>query len=400
MGTFCPAPFMHQSMKVDGAIKACCRSLPRITTIRKTTLEEAWNHPELRQIRIDMLENVENNRCKICYDQEKVGVKSLRNILNTDKQKLEDANHALNHMNDDGTVNVLPTWIELKLSNLCNLKCRMCGPVDSTQWFSDYKSVKHLYAEHHQDFIKNQGVESTPLIDALDQNFYQKLDRLLSNVNRISFAGGEPLFDDNHYQVLKSVLQRAHEITLSYSTNLTVLNTKKHDVFKFWKKFKQILVIISVDGYPELNNYIRTNSHRYDIEKNIRMIQAHSNIHVAVKPTFQALNIMYLPEIIEWALSQGINDVGYHFVNTPDFMDCRIWTGEARDEIVEKLTSYMKNCTSDKAKSLTRNVLKYFKGNDLHTEIRWNNFIEFNKILDQKRNQSITDFEFLRRYMS
>ena len=38
MDTFCVAPFVHQSTKTDGSVKACCRAKGRIASVSYTHL--------------------------------------------------------------------------------------------------------------------------------------------------------------------------------------------------------------------------------------------------------------------------------------------------------------------------------------------------------------------------
>ena len=397
--TFCVAPFVHQSLKTDGSIKACCRSLPRITSIQKDSLISAWNHKTLKQLRLDAISGQVNSLCNICFDQEKKNVKSLRQNYNSSERNYREAVRRAENMDKDGYLDQSPTWIEFKLSNLCNLKCRMCHPLDSTQWFNDYKLVKHLREPNWRNYLSMFGVDQKPLLSVFDEKFYDDVNLFLKKAFYLQFAGGEPLYDLAHYKILERAKSRAKEIRLGYATNLTVLSIKDHNVLDYWKNFRGVTVQVSIDGPPELNNYIRGGSERYNIEKNIEKVKKLSNTVIVCKPTIQALNILYLPELIKWSKKNKFDLMNYHFVKFPEFLDCRIWTGDARERITKKLENSLKKESNKRYIIILKNVLSYFKSSETYDEKKWKTFLEYNRILDKARNQSWTDHEFLREYM-
>ena len=400
--TFCPAPFIHQSTKTDGSIKACCRSLPRISSIKDETLLEAWNNTEIKKLRHDLLNGIRNPRCNTCWKLEDSNIESLRHKYNKREIYGEQAAENLKSMNPDFSLNNKPTWIEFKLSNLCNFKCRMCHVMDSTKWFDDHKKIKHLHTDYWQAELSSLNLEEKPLLGTYDENFYRDLPEAMSNITEIWFAGGEPLYDDNHYRILDSVMDRAHEITLSYATNLSMLSNKKYNVIEYWKKFKSIQVSVSLDGPPELNEYIRSGANSSDIEKNIRYLLDHlPNVSVTGKITVQALNVYHVPETMDWFKRLNVHFTGVHFVDWPEHLDARIWIGEPRNLIKAKLADYLKKYSTNdmNIRNSVRNVLKYFDGSTTHTDEQWGKFLEWNAILDESRNESFSKCEFLKTWM-
>ena len=81
---------------------------------------------------------IRNKNCQPCWDDEDKNVYSLREKINTVPSRQESAIAAIKAIKDDGHIETNPTWLELKTSNVCNLKCRMCHPMDSTSWSQDY----------------------------------------------------------------------------------------------------------------------------------------------------------------------------------------------------------------------------------------------------------------------
>ena len=404
--TFCIAPFTHLSTKTDGSIKAFCRSLPALANIKKESLLQAWNNEEMKQLRNDLINGVRNERCDVCWKLEDVGAQSLRMKYNNPKvgRQLINADTNLKSLNTDYTLNNKPTWIEFKLSNLCNFKCRMCHPMDSTRWFEDYKKISHLHEDSWQQEMTDLNLTKKSLLRSYSEEFFENLPELMSNVDEIWFAGGEPLYDNDHYRILESVMYRADKITLNYATNLSMLSNKKYNVIDYWKKFKKVVTAVSLDGPPDLNEYIRSGADSKVIEENIKLLQTElPNVFIQGKITVQALNIYYVPETFEWFKSMNVF-TGVHFVTWPKFLDSRIWSGEARLEIKEKLESYLKKQDELNGLQLNvgnslRDVIRFFNASKQHDNDKWNKFLEYNKTLDGVRNETFEKFEFLKKWM-
>ena len=404
--TFCVAPFTHLSTKTDGSIKACCRSLPALSNIKKESLLQAWNNEEIKQLRNDLINGVKNKRCDVCWKLEDVGAQSLRMKYSSspaDKQVI-NAETNLKSLTEDYSLTNKPTWIEFKLSNLCNFKCRMCHPMDSTRWFEDYKKISHLHNDNWQKDMIDLNLTKKSLLKSYSEEFFESLPELMSNVDAVWFAGGEPLYDDDHYRILDSVMDRADKITLSYATNLSMLSNKKYNVIDYWKKFKKVSIAVSLDGPPDLNEYIRSGADSNGIEENIRLLQKElPNVVVIGKMTVQALNIYYVPETFEW-FKRMMVPTGVHFVTWPSFLDSRIWTGAARQEIKEKLELYLQNQDTPISKELNvgnsiRDIVRFFNGEEITNDGQWNKFLEYNKTLDSARNETFEKFEFLQKWM-
>ena len=416
--TFCVAPFLHQSTKTDGSIKACCRAKGRIASVKEfdfkdaegTTLSDAWNWKKIRDLRLDLINGIRNDMCKVCWDHEDANVESMRKSMNNVQRLREAKDRAAYALKNNGILYQKPTWFEFKLNNNCNLKCRMCGPVDSSSWFKDHKLVKHIksnFGETYPEYVKELGLENKALLNLYNEdNFWDSIESWIDQGNRFQFAGGEPLYDKDHYRVLEALKNSGKdlsEVELDYATNLSVLKTKNHNVLDYWKDYKLVTVGFSIDGPPGINEYIRGGSNINDIKNNILEIRSKlDNVLLKAKFTTQALNVYYFPELVDWLYDIGITLIGVSYVSFPDHMDARLWNKEAKQEIIEKYEEKISSLPNDRltAKRMLKNVLNYIRNNDLFTEERWNRFIEWNKILDKSRNESYTNFKFLERYMN
>lgn len=420
MDTFCVLPFTHQSTKTDGSIKACCRAKGRIASVQDlydvqgTDLVDAWNWRKLRELRLDLINGVKNDMCKVCWDHEANGVESMRQGMNSNVARMREAKQRASvAYNNNGIVDdkkYKPTYFEFKLNNNCNLKCRMCSPVDSSSWFKDHKLIKHIksnFGATYDEYVRDLGLEDKALLSLFDKdNFWNSIEHWIDQGTRFQFAGGEPLYDKDHYKVLEILKNSGRDLSkieLDYATNLTVLKTKNYNVLDYWKDYKEVTVGFSIDGPPGINEYIRGGSNIEDIKNNIIQIKKNlSNVTLKAKFTVQALNIYYLPELTDWLYDIGITLIGTSYVSYPDHLDARIWTEDARKEIIEKYQNKIANLPPDRlsAKRNLVSTLNYFKSKEMYTNERWSRFIEWNKILDKSRNESYNEFKFLERYMN
>ena len=127
--TFCLLPFIHMATKTDGDLKLCCRSWP-IGNISKQSIKSLWNGNTYKRVRKQMLNSQRPPECDACWRHEDIGVRSMRQRYN--KSRSKQYLNTLDNLSDNYTMPLQIPIIEAKLSNFCNLKCRMCHPLDST----------------------------------------------------------------------------------------------------------------------------------------------------------------------------------------------------------------------------------------------------------------------------
>ena len=139
--SFCLLPFIHMATKTDGDIKLCCRSSP-IGNINTTSLEQIWNSDVYKEVRQKMLNGERPKQCNACWRHEDIGVRSMRQRYN--KTRTNKYLPQVLKLNEDYTMPFEIPILESKMSNFCNLKCRMCHPLDSTSWSKDWNSIEHL----------------------------------------------------------------------------------------------------------------------------------------------------------------------------------------------------------------------------------------------------------------
>jgi MoaA/NifB/PqqE/SkfB family radical SAM enzyme len=405
--TFCMHPFTGLATREDGAIQVCCRSHP-IGNIQDNTLEEIWNGDNMKRIRKQVLTGCRPSECEPCFRLEDQGVESLRQRHISGKIPEARINlypTAVQSMNSDYTMPFEIPTMELKLNNLCNLKCRMCHPGDSTAW-NDWAEVKEFYKGEGQvifDIVEAHNLEKKPLLDKFEDNpnWWASLEKNLPYFRRVEFAGGEPLMDPQHYRILDMLAPYSDQIEIKYATNLTTLGKSNRTVWQYWPKFKSVAVNVSIDGIGASYEYVRGNASWSEVVNNIKQIQTIPNVsRIVGAVAVQVSNVLILDKMIELFL----NDLGIVFytnmVQYPNVLSAQVIPNELKSLAVIKLKAVRELVPTFKLvkehpmlEALTYKqidgIINFILAKD-NTHL-WDDCIEYNRRLDVTRQQSFFD---------
>lgn len=406
--TFCMHPFTGLATREDGAVKICCRSQP-IGWIQEQSIEDIWNGSAMQEVRKQVLCGERPEVCKPCFDLEDQGVESLRQRhINgvIPEARINLYPNALDTLREDYTMPFEFPTMEIKLNNLCNLKCRMCNPLDSTNW-NDWDSVVPFYKKENNylvptiaKLVNKPGQYIGPFDNT--ENWWASFEKLIPHFKRVEFAGGEPLMDPQHYRILDMLKPYAHNIEIKYATNGTTLGISKgRTIHDYWPYFRSVAVNVSIDGIHDVYNYIRTNSNFNQVEENIKEIQSIPNVSRVVGAfTAQAGNILQAAECIEYFLeTMGI--VFYsHRVSYPNCLSAQVLPVELKDLAYERLEAVkgkmQKFKLIEKHPILSEITLRQIQDNQNYLRAKdqshlWQDFLEFNRGLDATRNQNLLD---------
>jgi MoaA/NifB/PqqE/SkfB family radical SAM enzyme len=396
-------PFTGLATREDGAVKVCCRSHP-IGFIQNATLEEIWNNDTMQRIRRQVLHGDRPPECAPCFNLEDQGVESLRqrHIAGV----IPEARITL--YPDTPLQEVMPfefPTMEIKMNNLCNLKCRMCNPMDSTSW-NDWQEVESHYKKEDNFLVGkiiDLNLKNKPFLDSFvdTDNWWESFKKLLPYFRRVEFAGGEPLMDPTHYKILDMLAPYGNNIEIKYATNLTMLGKNNRTVWQYWPKFKSVAVNVSIDGIGASYEYVRGNASWAELINNIKQIQTIPNINRIVGAVaVQVSNVMILDKMIEYFL----NDLGIVFytnmVNYPNVLSAQVLPQQLKDLAIKRLQEaklkvptyrYVKENPILLKITLTQidGVINYLEAGDQSS--KWNECIDFNRKLDATREQSFFD---------
>lgn len=284
--TFCMYPWIHLHAYPTGEVHPCCHAewkADPVGNARKNTLEEIWHGPGMSKLRTDMLSETPHSSCTRCYEQEASGFFSGRQSANK---------HHGHHVAkvDNPNPDFEMTYWDIRFSNLCNLRCRTCGPTFSSQWYQD----QILLAG--EGWGKNNRVLN--IAGRNKDDMWEQLIPHLDHVEKIYFAGGEPLLMEEHYNILEELLHRNKtHVKLIYNTNFTHTQLKDRSVFEYWKLFDSVAVGASLDGMGAYAEYIRKGTDWAQVEQNRRdMMAICPQVDFYISPTLSIMNAVHLPE--------------------------------------------------------------------------------------------------------
>ncbi len=399
-------PFTGLATREDGAVKVCCRSHP-IGFIQDAPLEYHWNSETMTRIRRQVLIGERPKECAPCFSLEDQGVESLRqrHIAGViPESRITLYPNAVSNMRHDFTMPFEIPTMEIKLNNLCNLKCRMCNPLDSSSW-QDWDKVVPFYKKENnylvstvERLVKKPGQYIGPFDDT--DNWWASFEKLIPHFKRVEFAGGEPLMDPQHYRILDMLKPYGKNIEIKYATNGTTLGISKgRTIYDYWPHFRSVAVNVSIDGIHDVYNHIRSNSKFDDVERNIKEIKSIPNVSRVVGAfTAQAGNILQAAECIDYF----INEMGIvfysHRVSYPNVLSAQVLPQPLKELAIERLMAVEKRLftfpsiqNSSLLESVTRQQIKdninYLQAKD--QSHLWQDFLEFNRRLDVTRNQSL-----------
>jgi len=276
--TFCMFPFAHLNIRPSGNVFPCCvadETTGMIGNVSDGSLKELWNNDKMKQYRLDMINDVEIPECTRCYKQEKNYGGSYRG---TSIEKLAKHYDIVEKTNPDGSLdNFDIKYADFRLSNLCNLKCRMCALPYSTSWYDDTIELLKLNKKDHPKHIR--AIDKHP-------DLWSEIVEVLENVEELYFAGGEPLLMKEQWDILQHLVKigRNKDVKIWYSTNFTVHKYKNNDIFEYWNHFPNVTVEASLDSSYNKAEYLRHGCSWETIVNNRKLLQEkapHVEFHVS-----------------------------------------------------------------------------------------------------------------------
>jgi len=301
--TFCVMPFIHQNIKQEGKVSACWRYPDRIGDYRNQTLEEIWNSVETRTLRKSLTQSERPKGCRSCWDFEDSNVVSTRQTCNETYQKKYkiDIDNIISKLDEDFSLPYEPKTIEIRFDNTCNFRCRHCSPTYSSQWESlAFKNtdVKTFFIKHGAGRLEKKHIN-------LPEDRFEEFKRIIPHLKEVLIAGGEPLQQKKHWEMIEAMEEYSKNITLSYNSNLSSLGISKYSVLDYWPKFQKIILRVSIDGDEDTFSYFRTNGILNIVKSNIEKLHCLNNLEMSVTTTVSIYNISRLPSIVKYINSCG-----------------------------------------------------------------------------------------------
>ena len=298
--TFCILPWIHQYVGPPGDVKPCCvyEHKEQIGSLKENTLKEIWNNDATKAMRLKFLNGEEDPNCGRCNSRVELEAE-FKNKFNDDFFKNNKENQAVvAATNPDGSLDEHRlVYMDVRFNNLCNLGCRSCGPHFSTSWIVDSRKLYNKKVKEGMD-------DEFQFPGKTEDQALSEMTPHLPTMESVYFAGGEPLMQKEHYEVLNKLVELGNSgCHIRYNTNFTKFTMgAKHDVVEYWKRFKNVNVNASLDGSHAKAEYWRYGTVWTDIVANReRMLQEVPHVRFNIGFTLSWPNAINLIEFHrEW----------------------------------------------------------------------------------------------------
>lgn len=401
------------SISIDGAGKyvPCCNirvaewQNEYFDQTKYTNVLDNANNTGLKRVRKELIEGVWPSPCANCKEAEDNGYDSMRTIWN---RELADHNIQMQETLTPDNIFYLDTTFSTK----CNSKCMTCNPMSSDFW------------EKEHNYIWNSNFKSFNRVNINEETTQDLVDNF-PNVIRVSFIGGEPTIAEEHTVYLKKLIEsgRSKDIKISYVTNLTGLTD---ELMQLWKHFKAVHVGVSIDGYKEVNEYIRYPFKWSKVESTLRTVleltqesfrnPSDTQFTVGLSCTISLFNAIqcfdlldfYFDILTEYKTTNNQSLVSNctlftNYVTYPSFTMVSHLSSEYRaigidkgNRLLEKMEVYASNNNDESINQGFINSVKlaisWLKEEQIHNKMDMRKLKHFIASSDKFRNRDIRDF--------
>lgn len=337
----CVLPWIHLNIESDGSVLPCCFASGHgkdgiVGNLNTDSIKSVWNGDKMKTIRTEMMNGIEPKTCSKCFDKELTTGTSSRLIHNN---YFSDSLSRIDEITaSDGHVSEMKfKFWDFRFSNLCNFKCRTCGPRYSSAWVPDAAQLNLNAAQEKVWHLKQ--IDKQPSVKFLTEQ--------IDNAERIYFAGGEPLMMEEHWRILELLTERKKfSMALSYNTNASVIHYNKKNVLDYWSQWNKnkIFVMASIDEIGERAELIRSGTVWSRVEQNLISMSLLDTIIVKPSITVSAMNVIRLPEIVEHLASIGViksNNFNVNVVFVPEHYHVSILPEDVRQQAIEKIQTFI-----------------------------------------------------------
>ena len=297
---FCVLPWVSLEASPIGTVRPCCLADDELTDnsgrkfeLSTANFQEIQNSDSMRSLRQQFLDGKQPQTCRKCWSEERSGRTSKR-MHTLDRLK---------HMgiSDDWTADAKPLmFLDLKLGNICNLKCRICGSWSSSQFATEELNQlpRDEQKKSHAYTMLRAGAWPRD-----NPQFWDQIDTVLNDIRYIEFTGGEPFMIEEHFRMLQGIVDRgiAHQVEIHYNTNGTQYPEQAESI---WRHFKTVEIAFSLDDVGDRFEYQRTNAVWSEVCANLDRFrdlkEQNSNIELQVCTTVNIFNVRYLKDIAQW----------------------------------------------------------------------------------------------------
>jgi len=337
---FCVLPWVSLEASPIGTVRPCCLADDELTdntgekfSLLTADFDSIQNSQAMVQLRQEFLDGKKPQTCRKCWMEERSGRTSKR-MHTLDRLK---------HMGISGewTTDAKPLmFLDLKLGNICNLKCRICGSWSSSQFATEELNDMPPDEDKKKSFpyqMLRAGAWPRE-----NQSFWAEIDACLNDIRYIEFTGGEPFMIKEHFAMLQGIVDRgiAHQVEIHYNTNGTHYPAEAEEI---WRHFKTVEVAFSIDDLGERFEYQRTNADWTVVLDNITSFQLLQdqmpNLRLQCCSTVNVFNVRYIDQLAHWIALQRFDFVYWNIMHDAWYFSIATLPDSAKVQITEHLRS-------------------------------------------------------------
>ena len=309
---FCVLPWVSLEASPIGTVRPCCLADDELVdnggekfSLLTADFKHIQDSDSMRSLREQFLAGKQPQTCRKCWSEERSGRTSKR-MHTLDRMK---------HMgiSSEWTTDAKPLmFLDLKLGNICNLKCRICGSWSSSQFATEEIAALGLDQDKKASFpYKMLRAGSWPRENA---QFWNEIDSVLGDIRYIEFTGGEPFMIQEHFDMLQGIVDRgiAGNVEIHYNTNGTQY---PENAIEIWKHFKTVEIAVSIDDVGSRFEYQRSNADWALVCENIskfqKLRQGYRGIKLQCCTTVNVFNVRYLADVSDWIATSNTWDFVY-----------------------------------------------------------------------------------------
>ena len=386
---FCVLPWVSLETSPIGTVRPCCLAEEEITDVngnkfdlsKSAELADIQDSNYMRGLRKQFLQAEQPTTCKKCWNEEDAGRTSKRmHTLNRLKHMIPDS---------EWTQDPKPlAFLDLKLGNICNLKCRICGSWSSSTFAVEeieFSPIAEKKRGFHYQLLK-QGAWARD-----NRDFWDEINSMSDQIRYIEFTGGEPFMIREHFQFLERIVEMniAGQVEIHYNTNGTQYPDGAEDI---WQHFKTVEIAFSIDDIEGRFEYQRANAMWKLVEHNIARFDAmrirNPNIQLQACITVNVFNVMYLEKVANWIDKQGFNFIYWNMLHEARYHSIGSLPATAKQIVKEELSSI--NVSAKNKLEIDRIIEFMMNGESLDGSELLANI----KRVDARRGQDLRTFHY------
>ena len=337
---FCVLPWVSLETSPIGTVRPCCLADDEIVNnagekfkLSTASFLEIQNSQHMQDLRQQFLDGKQPQTCRKCFREERSGRTSKR------MHTLDRLKHIVT--DTEWTADAKPLlFLDLKLGNICNLKCRICGSWSSSTFATE--ELNWIRAGEQKKDSPHYQMLRDGAWPRENQQFWSEIDQVLDQIRYIEFTGGEPFMIQEHFDMLQGMVDRgiAGQVEIHYNTNGTQWPEGAEEI---WRHFKTVEIAFSIDDIGARFEYQRSGAVWSEVVTNVErfkeMRQRHSNIRLQACITVNVFNVYYLEYVANWVAQQGFDFIYWNMMHEAYYFSISTLPEQAKAGITRKLQS-------------------------------------------------------------